>query len=118
MEQRAVRRKRRDGFVGIGEQAAHAFGERQDGARRLGGGDQNRGYALVKHDARTDTGERAAKAGAEAAQPFEPLLRTGRQRRGQTDDLRRGRVASGEAALFAFGCGGGAEGRRADGVRP
>ena len=93
VKQRAVRREHRDGFVGIGEQPAHALGERQRGARRLGRGDQNRGYAVGKHDARADTGQRAAEAGAEAAQPLEPLLRTGRQRRGQPDDLRGGCVA-------------------------
>ena len=72
----------------IAEQAADTLGKRQRRSCRLGRGGEHRAFTIGKADARAEASERTAKARAETAQPFEPLLRARRQRRGKTDDLR------------------------------
>ena len=78
MQERAVWREDGERSRAIGEQTAHALGERQRRSRwsrRLGRGDEDGSRAVGQNDARAGANERAAEAGAKATQAFEPLLR-------------------------------------------
>ena len=117
VEERAVRRKAGDRFA-IAEQAAQAICESERWPGALGGGNEHRPSAIPDDDPRTGTGQRAAIAAAETAQPFEAFLTARRQCRGKTKDLPRGNVrdlemppGTGDRAFRPKYCG-------ADRVRP
>ena len=76
----------------IGEQAVRALGQAQILAGALGRHHQDGGAVVGERDARAQADQRAAEAGAEAAQPFQPRRAALRQRAGKPRDLRGGRM--------------------------
>ena len=118
MDERAVGRESSDCIAIVGKEPPHPLAQRQHRAGRFGRDDEHGGSPVIAHDPRADAGERATEAGAEAAQPLEPLLRSRRQRRAKPDDLSRRRIACLEMALAQRAHGRGAEDRGADGIGP
>ena len=76
----------------VGAQPPRALGQRQLRAGALGRDDQHGVRVVGEHNARAQADQRAAEAGAEAAQAFEPRRAACRQRAGKPRDLRGGRM--------------------------
>ena len=78
------------GGAEVGEQPSRPVGQGKIGAGALGSDNQDGGLAVVQKMPRAKAGERAADAGAEAAQPLEPRRAALRQGAGEARNLRGG----------------------------
>ena len=83
--------------VEIREQPLRAMGRPRALPARSVAITRTAGRIVGQHDARAKTGQRAAEAGAETAQPFEPRRAALRQRAGKPRDLRGDRMLGREA---------------------
>ena len=97
LDQLAIGGKNRRRPLEIREQPLRAIGQAKVSAGAFGRNHQHGGRIVGQRDARAKTDQRAAEAGAETAQPFEPRRAALRQRAGQPRDLRGGRMLGFEA---------------------
>ncbi len=93
----AIGGKNRRRPVEIRKQSLRAIGQAEGSAGALGRNHENGGTVVGKHDARAETCQRAAEAGAETAQPFKPRRAALRQRAGKPRNLRGDRMVGRKA---------------------
>ena len=102
----------------IGQQPARAFGQARSLPARSVDTTRMAGAVVGERDARAQADERAAEAGAETAQPFEPRRAALRQRAGQAHDLRGARMLRIELQRRERAGRGGIEDRGGDRIGP